>query len=610
MKKLVRMAGLVLLYILVMGTAFVYRKNIGIEQPEAYMQKEEDSYVLTCGSQGARTALTVYRFTEGKKQLLWRLLPTDAFRVTDFSLGEDAVAITGIVDESGTVLVYQYPLTGENRQFTKDSFQMEANIVPKEAWHREGILYVADGGGKMYLADGRRVDKGTWEGTNSTIAEKRWKNSIRSEWLLTLAVITGIYVLCCLLLWLLFAKAFKKRRLFASLAIQILMISAAMGLLAFCIISNFVSGDGKVYQDMEKVTRQVLIGCGIAWAVFNFLFLGALYLRLRPLTKISGMLERMTRGDWENSESAVPDNELGNILSALYRLGKSYSLKQYTNAHAMHYYKSFSPEGFEGLLGKESIQELRVGDMATVEGTMELISIPVRRNQAGVQQLNLLMRALEQQKEEDGENGVLLNGDRDFGKLRVVYKNRDSFTGAQRAFLSGLELMSDGVLQEAEIYPFVLLHSASLVCGLAGNSESVYPFADCPELEALSRYSFQLKEMGIRMVITEEAKGKLQTACELRYIGYIKTQEEQRFRLYEVLDACSLEEKQKKQMTAERFGKALDLFYQDDFYLARMHFTDVLKECPGDGVARWYLFTCERLFNMENNEEICHHLFS
>lgn len=609
MKKIMRIAGLVLLYILLMGTAFVYRKNIGPEQAKAYLQKEEDSYVLTCDSQGTQAVLTVYHFTEGKKQQLWRLLPAAAFRVTDFSLGEDTAAITGIVDGSGTVLIYQYPLTEGNSQLIKDRFQMEANIVPEEAWYREGILYVADGGGKLYLADGRQVDKGAWEGTDSAIAEKRWKNSLRSECLLTLAVITGIYLLCCLLLWLLFAKAFKKRKLFASLAIQTLVISAAMGLLAFCIISNFVSEDGRVYRDMEKVTRQVLLGCGIAWAVFNFLFLGALYLRIRPLSKINGMLERMMREDWEHLESFVPDNELGYILSALCRLGKSCSLKQYANAHAMHYYKKFSPAGFEGLLGKESIQELRVGDVVTVEGTMELISIPVRRNQAGVQQLNLLMRALEQQKEEGSGNGVLLNGDRDFGKLRVVYKGRDGSTGAQRAFLSGLELMKDGVLREAEIHPFVLLHTALLVCGLAGNSESVYPFADCPELEALSRYSTRLKEMGIRMVITEEVKGKLRTA-ELRYIGYIKTREEQRFRLYEVLDACSLEEKQKKQMTGERFGKALDLFYQDDFYLARMHFTDVLKECPGDGVARWYLFTCERLFNMGNNKEICHHLFS
>ena len=47
----------------------------------------------------------------------------------------------------------------------------------------------------------------------------------------------------------------------------------------------------------------------------------------------------------------------------------------------------------------------------------------------------------------------------------------------------------------------------------------------------------------------------------------------------------------------DKFQKAIGLFCQNDFYLARNLFSAVLKLNPADGIARWYLFACEHYFN-------------
>lgn len=55
--------------------------------------------------------------------------------------------------------------------------------------------------------------------------------------------------------------------------------------------------------------------------------------------------------------------------------------------------------------------------------------------------------------------------------------------------------------------------------------------------------------------------------------------------------------------------RALQLYYDNDLYLARSTFADILEECPADGIARWYVFACEERFNREDSWQEGHALF-
>ena len=59
----------------------------------------------------------------------------------------------------------------------------------------------------------------------------------------------------------------------------------------------------------------------------------------------------------------------------------------------------------------------------------------------------------------------------------------------------------------------------------------------------------------------------------------------------------------------ERFQEAVNLFYRNDFFLARNLFSTLLRACPEDGIVRWYLFACEHYFNQEGTDEVDYQLF-
>ena len=81
------------------------------------------------------------------------------------------------------------------------------------------------------------------------------------------------------------------------------------------------------------------------------------------------------------------------------------------------------------------------------------------------------------------------------------------------------------------------------------------------------------------------------------------------FKLYEILDVFSSAEKALRLSLNEKFQEAVQLFYKNDFYLARNLFSAILKADPEDGIARWYLFASERFFNSGKPEEAVYNLF-
>jgi hypothetical protein len=38
-------------------------------------------------------------------------------------------------------------------------------------------------------------------------------------------------------------------------------------------------------------------------------------------------------------------------------------------------------------------------------------------------------------------------------------------------------------------------------------------------------------------------------------------------------------------------------------------FSNIVKECPDDGIARWYAFACDEMFNREDNTDAHYELF-
>lgn len=274
-------------------------------------------------------------------------------------------------------------------------------------------------------------------------------------------------------------------------------------------------------------------------------------------------------------------------------------------------YDRFIPIRFAELLGHHDIGEVAIGEVRRVHGTV----IHVLTKQAGASQMEDstyiydISALLELFKKEGAEgDGVILPDVNEPGSIRILYENQ-----AKRAVSMVLGVWQQLNRMEdvsARMGATFLLHDTAYICGVTGTEEQAFPFAAASGMELLKKYTRLLQRAQVRMTVTEEMLPYLREGQKYRYIGYVPGEEKKKvYRFYEILDVYSEKERERRCQMMGKFDQALKLFYQNDFYLARLMFTEILKECPKDPLATRYLFICERMFHMEEAEEITHYLF-
>ena len=117
----------------------------------------------------------------------------------------------------------------------------------------------------------------------------------------------------------------------------------------------------------------------------------------------------------------------------------------------------------------------------------------------------------------------------------------------------------------------------------------------------MDAYASWFRELGVPLVVTERIT-RAEDVGETRYVGCAAFEGEgNEVRFYEILDAYPADVRQRMLINRTKFQETLDLFYSRDFYLARNQFMEILKDCPQDGVARWYIFECEKYMNGEGD---------
>lgn len=365
-------------------------------------------------------------------------------------------------------------------------------------------------------------------------------------------------------------------------------------------------------QNKEIFFGSLRISCVYGLFMIIILFM-ILYMMLHPIRRLSLTMEKVADGNYDLPEIMFPDNELGDMWIYLHKMCKALKIQHYSKTNVLNYFYRFAPKRFEVLFDKEKLQEVAIGDTAAIQGTMGIISVAqkgqfLKSRMPGkyIRHVNQLLDIISTQKARG--DGVLLSNDSNLESIKVIYKEgRESVDTALRFAVESINALEYRENAEIEITPFAILHTSRFLCGLAGTGEQSYPFATSLEMEKLNGYIEQFKEIGLKLVITENTKKHLCENFEMRYIGYLKSGNEgMDFAVYEVLEVYRQQEKYGKQKADEKFQEALRLFYDSDFYLARSCFMEVLKICPEDGVARWYLFRCEEMFHTKGGQGVFH----
>lgn len=321
------------------------------------------------------------------------------------------------------------------------------------------------------------------------------------------------------------------------------------------------------------------------------------------LSKMTRMMLRVGEGAAEWKRPHTYSREMNLMWNSLGELVKDVAGINYERYRMLQAYYRFAPRQIERLLDKNSILEVKAGDCKWVEGILAVAELPGRssaKTETDVQENSAAFAVLEKVGRE--HDGILLSAGGDLCVLTFLF--RDSARKAADFGIAAAHALRETGGGRSMVPP-VLLHEASFWYGVAGNEEQARTFFVSGEQRLWREFRDRLCGMGIRLAVTGNVYERLPGKTPARYIGYAELGET-RFPLYEIPDAWPAGERKALMDSSEKFQEGLELFYRDDYYLARTAFTAVLKLCPFDEAARWYIFACERGLNRDGKENIFH----
>lgn len=331
---------------------------------------------------------------------------------------------------------------------------------------------------------------------------------------------------------------------------------------------------------------------------------------LRPLVPMVIQMDRLAIGDTNLEDVPCANDELGKLWQAIKELSVGMAIRDYELNMTLESCRRFVPSSMEQLLQRGTVTEITAGDMVASDGSLGLITFghsermrAALNDREFMDYVNRCFVSVSRSIRPEG--GVMLTGGFDLSAVRVLFaQSPDCGVHAM------LNLIGETVGAKNGTDCCVLLHHAHFLYGIAGTQDEAFPYLASSEVSFFSSKLADLAETGCRLVVTEPFLRTLSESFSTRYIGYFTAMDgKTSYKLYEVLDCYGELERAQREQYDARLQEAIRCFYQNDFYLARNLFLAILRLCPQDGVARWYLFACEHYFNAGAGEEARYDLF-
>lgn len=352
------------------------------------------------------------------------------------------------------------------------------------------------------------------------------------------------------------------------------------------------------------------ITCGLLAAL---LFVWVEYITM-PLRNLKRYMDRISAGNYQILKKVRSNDEVSAVWFSVTKMCQSLEEQRYRGRQLIKSYYRFVPREIHRVFEKDSIVDVAAGEVRKIDGMAGMVSVLNReeirvnmRDEEYMEMIKTLFLLLTETVEL--HDGILASGEFDLSGIKVLF-----LKATEGAMAFGLDLLAlcrerQGSGKDSPEL-FFLIHRTGYLYGLAGDGEQSLPFFVSGEMEYLSERIRQFHGTGTGMVMTGMALDASGQKPENRYIGYFMLPDNKtRCELYEVLGACPEAVRVVKRQCGDRFREGLELYYKNDFYLARNVFLAVMKECPQDGIARWYLFASEHYFNSGVENGADHSLF-
>lgn len=287
----------------------------------------------------------------------------------------------------------------------------------------------------------------------------------------------------------------------------------------------------------------------------------------------------------------APLESIGNSLHRLY----------YERDLLYRSYYRFVPKGMDTLLKKPELADIEVGDRSTIRGCMVNMVLDDVKHLDSAAYMDVMTRSMElMHRVREARDGIFLSASTDLLERKVFFEQN-----ASRALQFSIDLLhayaERGLLADNDM--LLLLHAAEFQYGVSGVKDMMVPYMYSAQESILQPYTKALAKAKVRIALTEQTLRLVGGGFYTRYIGFVSGGEMVgSLKMYECLDAYPETQRKLMMETDVMFQRALQLFYSNDFYLARNTFNEVLKLNEQDHIARWYLFHCEYHLNNPDAE--------
>lgn len=350
-------------------------------------------------------------------------------------------------------------------------------------------------------------------------------------------------------------------------------------------------------RDAAGEARLIWTMGGMIAALGTFLISFLVFQEGRRMKKLTEAFANALKGTGQMDEKPLfLDKEMDSLWNGAWVCARTIERQQYQQLSQQRIYSRFIPMAAERLFCRRELEDVTAGDYILQSGIIGCISVQTDLG-GGREEYHDVKNQISDlflKTQEEG-NSVFFPQSGDLKKLWGIFLDR-----AEDAVHTGIRVLTDIEEKRLNCDVTMLLSPSDYTYGITGNKTRVLPYFSADHGEELLFYSERLRELGVKLAVTKEMAEGFADSMSLRGIGYIEVAGKKRD-LCEVLEAYPVSKRCSMERQKGKFARALDLYYRSDFYLARNIFAEILRECPGDNVAKWYLFACEnRLGNLRS----------
>ncbi|NEQ43232.1 MAG: HAMP domain-containing protein [Leptolyngbya sp. SIOISBB] len=346
-------------------------------------------------------------------------------------------------------------------------------------------------------------------------------------------------------------------------------------------------------------TRMTIVLCGLALVVAMIVGTWLSRRLTNPILQLNEAVKNIAEGHWQQRATIHRTDELGELADSINTMAAQIQQSFDRLEEQKQAFSRFFPPEYLRFLGKDSVEEVKLGDHLSAEMTVLFSDIRGFTHMAEKMRVNRTFRFINTYLQHISplvrtHNGFVVKfiGD---GMMAVFpYAVEDALDSAIAQFQEvrayNQQIKSDARRQ----YPIEIgmgLHTGYVMAGMIGEPDRIQPDAISDTVNLAARLEGLSKVYGASLIISEAVRDRLQdpNRYHLRFLDRVIVKgRTQSSAIYEVLDAESEEQQREKLATLSEFEAGIKAYGDRDLVAARDHFMAIRAQHPQDKTAELY----------------------